>query len=1329
MPLRRIITYLVVFVALIAGAAQTVAQVERVLPRRGGSSLEGTAFVVGFMANEILEVGEDPRVQVFISSQFDATVTISSPIASPVTYTIPASTVRVFSMNAMHVVNASEQTSPKAIFIESDVPIVVYTLNTLALSTDSYTAIPIKNCGTEYFTVNRPTDWYRPGRSFNPLDRAPRVGEFMIMATQDGTDVVVDPGVATKGGRSARQQFSVRLNKGDCYLVQAKATRHGGDDLTGSSIMSNLPVAVISGHMRSSVPTDSTISKDHLVEQLPPVSKWGRTYATSPLAQIVRPDAFRIVASRQNQLVRMTTRFGSTTFTLPAPGSWRDTTLKEPASWSSDAPFLLAQFMSSSSSGAYGDPAMVIVPPTEQFVNQTMFQFPVLEESGLDNQQFYYFINVVAEASSLSTLRVNSTLATVISPDIRTQTIPGTSLHWATLQLREGAYTMQADTGLFSGVMYGTSIVDSYANMVGVAYDSIRADDVSPPVYRLTVGCGEVSGIVRDTSSMRAKLDAVRVITSRTSNYRWSIVPSLEDSAVAEVWAQVKDLWRDAQIVFHAYDDQGNGREWLYAYDAPNVIVPADIVIDATRAGLQCTTAVFRNRDTTPVTIARVVLSGDTRFSLAGPSVRDTVIAPGDSLEITVCMQRSADTSQARGTIIIEYPCRLQRFVNVRSATVAALSTVPLNFGEVRVGDTACGRIPIVNSGPSEVTVTALLIDRQWPQFRVNLSRLRLPTLLRPRDTLWIDVCFTPDSAISYERTDTVRSLPDCGLRTVILGRGVRPDVPSITIDWGLRRVGVRADSVVVLRNRGTGWINLDGWETWSDTLIRTIGPALPQRLNPQDSVVLNVQTRPVRRGLASQVDTVNADWKRHAAITVRHMIRGIQPELAGIDIDFGTVLIGMSKDSAVDHLVSGSNGGDAPVQIRLIRIIGPDSAAFNIPASVLTCSTLAAVDTLRGLTRFTPLRSGAHVCVVEVTHDGGIGGGDSVTRYVLRGEGRKRVSPTLGVTVSVAAQVPVCTDQPIAIVVTNTGDGPGRIDTIEVISNNGRRRIAYDSAGLEILPGGQHSWTVDWMWMRTSDRTIIVRVVDAAGVELRDTVIVDVDVPKARATLTVQGAPLLETGPTELLVDVELASQDALVQQANVSVHVPHTRFSLSAPTARVVGTQRGSAIDTVVPAEQRNDTVSAMLPLSSGPWTYQVVFSGLFLWQDPETFSIGLSVDSTLCFDGATDQVTDLGITPCGSAVRVVRFQARPSVSVTVLTVPVQDQLLLRLESEAPTSVRITVETLTGQSFTLIEGFSLQKGVEHCNFSCSGWASGVYRVLVQGKSGETDCKVIIVN
>ena len=1324
MLLRTSVLAIIALVSL----ADALAQVERVLPRRGGSSLEGTSFVVGFMANEILEVGEDPRVQVFVSSQFDATVTLTSPLSGPSTYTIPANTIRTFDVSPQHVVNASEQVAPKALFIEADVPIVVYTLNTLALSSDSYTAIPIKHCGTDYYTVNRPTDWYRQGRTMNPLDRAPRVGEFMIMATEDGTDIVIDPRVETKGGRRARQTFSVRLNRGECYLVQARATRHGSDDLTGSSITANLPVAVLSGHMRSSIPTDSTISKDHLVEQLPPVSSWGRTYASSPFTQIVRPDAFRVVGSRNNQTVRLTTRYGSATFTLATPGQWVDTVLKEPAYWTSDEPFLLTQYMSSSTSGAYGDPAMVIVPPVEQFVNQAMFQFPMLEKAGLDNQQFFYFVNVVAEATSLPTLRVNTTPVTTLAPAITTQTIPGTSLHWATLQLSEGAFLMQADTGLVSGVMYGTSIVDSYANMIGVAYDSIRTDDETPPIYQLAVECGSVSGTVRDTSIGEPVLDELRVVQSRTTNYRWSFAPSFYVPGALDVDAQVKDLWRDAQIVFHAYDDQGNGREWLYRYDAPDVNVPADIVVDATGGGQQCTTAVLRNRDSTPVTIARITLRGDSRFSLGSSWTRDTVIAPGDSLVITVCMQRTSDTSQARGSLVIEYPCRLQRFVNVRSSTVSSLGTIPFDFGDVRVGDTACGRLPIINTGPTDVVITALLFDRRWPQFRVNIASLNLPRLVKPNDTMWVEACFTPDTVGDFQRDDTVRSLPECGLLTRVQGRGVQPEIPSVIIDCRQRPVGVAADSSIRVRNNGSGWAIVHGWAAWNTTPVTSRGPNSPVRIAAGESIELPCTLIPIKRGPFEQVDTLLVDWGPHRLVTVRHIGIGVQPDLRAADIDFGQVALGLHKDSLAEHFVSGSDGGNAPVRIFDIRITGPDAAAFIVPDSVLNRRSVFSIDTVRGLTRFTPLRVGSHVCTVELRHNGAYGGGDSTTVYTLRGNGVRATAPRLVTSISARGTPIACAKHDVLIAIENLGDGRTRIDSIIVFDS--RRTIVVDTdSGIVVEPGDRREWQFPWIVDRTSDRLVTVRVVDSLNNVYTEQFLIDITMPAVRARLEIDNAPLLQTGIGELRAQLILDAVKGAPDTPKGYFTIPIERFVLSTDSLRVRGVAAGVVLDTMIPAAQTDDRIAFDLPETSGPWMLTLEARGTFLWADPTPFSVEVGIDSTPCYDGMNDGIRDIQVVPCGAAARVVKLGERASIVARVLQSPVRDVLSLEIESSAYTAVRITIETLTGQHFALVEGFSLQKGVQHCNFSCSGWASGVYRVLIHGDSGETDCKVIIVN
>ncbi|MFM8770609.1 MAG: hypothetical protein ACKOE4_01100, partial [Candidatus Kapaibacterium sp.] len=150
------------------------------------------------MQNELLEVGIDPRLQIFISSQFDATVRIMSQFSGETIVTVPANSVHVESVHLYHVNNASEIPQRKSLFVTSDVPIVVYVLNTLAQSTDTYAAIPIRHLGTQYYSVNRPSDRYRRNRT--PTSTMLRSGEFMVMAVEDGTQVDITPTTMTKAG-------------------------------------------------------------------------------------------------------------------------------------------------------------------------------------------------------------------------------------------------------------------------------------------------------------------------------------------------------------------------------------------------------------------------------------------------------------------------------------------------------------------------------------------------------------------------------------------------------------------------------------------------------------------------------------------------------------------------------------------------------------------------------------------------------------------------------------------------------------------------------------------------------------------------------------------------------------------------------------------------------------------------------------------------------------------------------------------------------------------------------------------------------------------------
>jgi len=101
----------------------------------------------------------------------------------------------------------------------------------------------------------------------------------------------------------------VTINRGDVYLVQGVASDFS-NDLTGSLIESDEPIAVLSGHVRTEMPHDfrseddtSTTSRNHLVEQMPPVSAWGDSALVVPYAASSLPDLVRVVSSSDGNTI------------------------------------------------------------------------------------------------------------------------------------------------------------------------------------------------------------------------------------------------------------------------------------------------------------------------------------------------------------------------------------------------------------------------------------------------------------------------------------------------------------------------------------------------------------------------------------------------------------------------------------------------------------------------------------------------------------------------------------------------------------------------------------------------------------------------------------------------------------------------------------------------------------------------------------------------------------------------------------------------------------------------------------------------------------------
>jgi hypothetical protein len=121
------------------------------------------------------------------------------------------------------------------------------------------------------------------------LDEGQRqgAGQLVVVGTQDRTTVTVTPpkdvvfGPAG-GAPPAGGAFKLALNEGDYWQLY---TSHDGDDLTGTEILADRPVAVFSGNIATTYgEMGAGINSGDLAhEQLLPVSSWSTAFVAASL--------------------------------------------------------------------------------------------------------------------------------------------------------------------------------------------------------------------------------------------------------------------------------------------------------------------------------------------------------------------------------------------------------------------------------------------------------------------------------------------------------------------------------------------------------------------------------------------------------------------------------------------------------------------------------------------------------------------------------------------------------------------------------------------------------------------------------------------------------------------------------------------------------------------------------------------------------------------------------------------------------------------------------------------------------------------------------------
>lgn len=389
------------------------------------------------------------------SSSSEVTVTISQvhnqsiPVMA---VSIPRGQVRKIEIPVELRMKESSLTK-QGIFITSNDDVIVYGINKDEYSTDGFLALPINTLGKEYYTVA-----YSPARYAT---------EIAIAGIEDKTTVSItftDYNIKVPyQGIVYRHDETLKVELDRYSTLQLQSTQ---GDLTGTYIVSDKPIAVFSGNIRTNVGEGG--SRDHLVEMIPPVKSWGSNFASVPIPNRSTGDVFRVIASHDYTVVTLIHQQGTQSYAIDKAGEYKQFEVPSTVFCYivSNHPILLVQIVYSQVNfNEAADPSMMLVPAFEQYTNNYHFALP----QGVASNYTHYFMLVI-DSDKLSGLVLDGKNLLQEKNPTR-MSIPGTNKIGAYFRVGgdEAHSLVHPDPEVsFMGLLYGTGDRESYGFPVGM---------------------------------------------------------------------------------------------------------------------------------------------------------------------------------------------------------------------------------------------------------------------------------------------------------------------------------------------------------------------------------------------------------------------------------------------------------------------------------------------------------------------------------------------------------------------------------------------------------------------------------------------------------------------------------------------------------------------------------------------------------------------------------------------------------------------------------------------------------------------------------------------
>ena len=716
-----------------------------------------------------------------------------------------------------------------AVHVVADTEVAVYGMNHKTYSSDAFMGLPIDVLGTEYRTMNYQSSQVQAFGSSNNIP-----GQFWAVAVFDSTNVTITLNARSSNGRPAKTPFNILLNKGDTYLIQGDPDVKG-NDLTGSLIESDLPLAVFTGHMRAGIPEgfnnvgSNRPSRDHLIEQVPPVSAWGDSALVIPYFSSNNEDVVRIVSAEDNNTITVN---GTAVGTYNAGQFYEIPKLMGPASISATNPILVGQYMHTSEYGIsgdpgdpepYGDPALALVYPVEQFTTSYTFI------SIVDNQAFTgNFINIVVEQTGITGLLLDG----VQIPPSSFKTIAGSTFVYAQLTVAQGTHNITGPKP-FGLSVYALGNVDSYAYTGGTLLKTItpfKTDDIVIDFKDRLLNQKDWSGqwdsvvTLQNISSDPLTIFYFQRRTGDTSNFSvekptppHNIAAFVTDSmtlrfdplGVPNIRRRTTINAKTEHLRAYVVDVYGRGVVGLpMSYVDSNTKTRIDTIYFGIHG--ENSAAVDRffylgNTGTAPLNVHQMKISGPnaTDFSVVGSEDLNMSplnlpykigIAPEKPVRINVRFTPSNPRAPRLAFLDINDSDKVDRRVVLIAIvdTVTVATVTPVVFDSLYICDQQDKVITITNANTFSVTLQRIDIVGA-PEFVILDA---LPIVIQPNSSRMVRIRFAPNSPGVFSASLTAYfDLPTNATQTLSLAAVGKEPVPFF---WAPRNIHILAEEEVL---------------------------------------------------------------------------------------------------------------------------------------------------------------------------------------------------------------------------------------------------------------------------------------------------------------------------------------------------------------------------------------------------------------------------------------------------------------------------------------------------------------------------------------------------